>query len=92
MSFNKNLGLEYRIKDLKILYNNEINSNIPETKIDVDFIKLFTGKIIINNVALSEANLNLKIKENNKKEEKNINFQQLVEENIKKISKTRILV
>ena len=92
LSFNKNLGLEYRIIDLKISYNNEINFNIPETKINVDFIKLFIGKIIINNIALSEANLNLRIKENTKREEKNINFQQLIEENIKKISKTPILV
>ena len=73
LSFNKNLGLEYRIRDLKISYNNEINFNIPETKINVDFIKLFIGKIIINNIALSEANLNLIIKENIKREEKNIN-------------------
>lgn len=92
LSFNKNLGLEYRIRDLKISYNNEINFNIPETEINVDFIKLFIGKIIINNIALSEANLNLRIKENTKKEEKNINFQQLIEENIKKISKTPIFV
>lgn len=68
LHFDSNLGLKYKIKDFKLRTKNS-QISLSEIAVNLDFVRLLFGKVVINNINTINSNIKYFLKEENIKEE-----------------------
>lgn len=67
LHFDYNLGLKYKINDFNLRTNNS-QINISEIAVNLDFVRLLFGKVVINDINIINPDIKYFLKEKNIKE------------------------